>query len=58
MTSIKRRAVFLGSAAGVLIGTRLGRSGSSERMTRAFAFVTIGIAVPLILHNAIRLGAH
>lgn len=49
--------VFLGSAAGVLLGTRLGRAGSPERMTRAFAFVTIGVALPLILHNAIRLGA-
>lgn len=49
--------VFLGSAAGVLLGTRLGRAGSPERMTRAFAFVTIGVAIPLILHNAIRLGA-
>jgi uncharacterized membrane protein YfcA len=49
--------VFLGSAAGVVMGTRLGRAGSPERMTRAFAFVTIGIAVPLILHNAIRLWA-
>lgn len=48
--------VFLGSAAGVLMGTRLGRAGSPERMTRAFALVTIGIALPLILHNAIRLG--
>ena len=50
--------VLIGSAAGTLLGTRLGRAGSPERMTRAFAFVTIGIAVPLILHNAIRLGAH
>ena len=49
--------VLLGSAAGVLLGTRLGRTGSPERMTRAFAFVTIGVAVPLILHNAIGLGA-
>ena len=50
--------VLLGSAAGIMVGTKLGRSGSPERMTRAFAFVTIGIALPLILHNAIRLGAH
>jgi uncharacterized membrane protein YfcA len=49
--------VFLGSAVGVLMGTRLGRAGSPERMTRVFALVTIGIALPLILHNAIRLGA-
>ena len=49
--------VTLGSAAGILLGTRLGRAGSPERMTRAFAFVTIGVAIPLILHNAIRLGA-
>jgi uncharacterized membrane protein YfcA len=50
--------VLLGSAAGIILGTRWGRMGSPERMTRAFALVTIGIAVPLILHNAIRLGAH
>jgi hypothetical protein len=50
--------VLLGSAAGILLGTRLGRAGSPERMTRAFAFVTIGVAIPLILHNAIRLGWH
>jgi uncharacterized membrane protein YfcA len=50
--------VLLGSAAGILLGTRLGRAGSPERMTRAFALVTIGIAVPLILHNAIRLWTH
>ena len=49
--------VLLGSAAGIIVGTRWGRKGSPERMTRAFALVTIGIAVPLILHNAIRLGA-
>lgn len=47
--------VLLGSAAGIMVGTKLGRSGSPERMTRAFAFVTIGIALPLILHNAISL---
>jgi len=50
--------VFLGSTAGILLGTKLGRSGSPEKMTRAFSLVTIGIALPLILHNAIRLGAH
>ncbi len=50
--------VFLGSAAGIILGTRWGSTGSPERMTRAFALVTIGIALPLILHNAIRLGAH
>jgi hypothetical protein len=50
--------VMLGSAAGIILGARLGRAVPPDRMTKVFAFVTIGIAVPLILHNAIRLGAH
>jgi len=50
--------VTLGSAAGILLGARLGRVAPPDRMTRAFALVTIGVAIPLILHNAIRLGGH
>lgn len=50
--------VMLGSTAGILLGARLGRAVPPDRMTKAFAFVTIGVAIPLTLHNAIRLGWH
>jgi uncharacterized membrane protein YfcA len=50
--------VLAGSTAGILLGTRLGRAVPPDRVTKAFAFVTIGVAIPLILHNAIRLGWH
>jgi uncharacterized membrane protein YfcA len=50
--------VMLGSTAGILLGARLGRAVPPDRVTKAFAFVTIGVAIPLILHNAIRLGWH
>ncbi len=50
--------VMAGSMAGILLGARLGRAVSPDRMTKVFAFVTIGVAMPLILHNAIRLGWH
>ena len=50
--------VLLGSAAGIVLGARVGRAVPSEQMTRAFAYVTIAIALPLILHNATRLGSN
>ncbi len=48
--------VLLGSAAGIALGTKLGRRASPETTTKAFAFVLIGIALPLIVHNVERLG--
>ena len=47
--------LLLGSAAGIVLGTKLGNMISDVVMRKAFAVFAISIAMLLILHNAIKL---
>lgn len=47
--------LLLGSAGGIVLGTRLGKMISAEVLSKVFAVFAVGIAIALIVHNAARL---